>query len=70
MKKHTTPQEFRDRQARDFGRRAVVNAYRSMFVTATVAKEPIFIKLADDTPNPHGNVAPPNTPVNGVRAKK
>lgn len=67
-----TPAEFKDQQAGDFDRRAIANSYKSMFpaIPITVIKEPVFIPLADKTPNPHGNVVPPNTPISGVRAKK
>jgi hypothetical protein len=45
-----------------------VGLYGSAFQPYVKGKEPRFIKLADDTPNPHGNIAPPNTPTN--RGKK
>jgi len=32
-------------------------------LSVVVVKEPRFIKLADNTPNPHGLIAPPNSPV-------
>lgn len=69
IKQKQTSAEFKSQQARDFGRRALVNAYKSMFpaIPITVIKEPAFIPLADNTPNPYGKIAPPNTPASTVR---
>lgn len=67
MKKHQTSDEFKAQQAKDFATRAKVNMYKNLFTKVEVHKEPRFIKLADDTPNPHGKIVPPNTPASTVR---
>ena len=34
-----------------------------MFPPAVIRNEPRVIALADNTPNPHGKIVPPNSPV-------